>query len=297
MTERSSPLETTRDAAPRREAPSSLQARTIQVAGSPLSVVDVGSGPVVVLGGSFLWTAEMWRPQVEALSREYRVIVPELWGHGGSGALPPGTATMRDLARQHLELLDQLGVERCALVGLSVGGMWGAELALMAPERVSALVLMDTSLAAEPEDARNGYFAMLDVIEGSGALPDAIREAVVSLCFSHSVGLRKPELPARFDAALRAWDPRRLTDTITPLGRIIFGRRDALEDLSNLAVPALVVTGADDMAQPVERGQAMAERLACPFVAISEAGHISSLEAPERVNQVLTNFLVSHSRS
>ena len=95
----------------------------------PLHYVDQGSGPVVLLGHSYLWDQQMWAPQIAALSQKYRVIVPELWGHGDSGPLPAQTHSLGDLARQALALLDHLGVAKVNLVGLSVGGMWGAPLA------------------------------------------------------------------------------------------------------------------------------------------------------------------------
>lgn len=269
-------------------------ARQIEIQGSRLSVYDIGQGPVVVLGSSFLWDARMWAPQVEALSRTHRVIVPELWGHGGSGPLPAGTASLADLARQHLELLDQLGVERFALVGLSVGGMWGAELAMLAPERVSALVLLDTSLAAEPEATRARYFGMLGAIEAMGALPPPVLEAATPLFFSPTVAERKPELPTAFAASLRDWPTARLTDSVVPLGRLIFGRRDALDDLHKLTMPTLVATGAGDVARPPAEGREMAERLHTRFVEIPEAGHISSLEQPEIVTKLLVDFLAEH---
>jgi pimeloyl-ACP methyl ester carboxylesterase len=158
--------------------------RSVDIDGSTMSVLDVGSGPAIVLAGSFLWDASMWAPQIAALSDRYRVIVPELWGHGRSGAMPAGTRTMKDLARQHLTLLDALEVGSCAVVGLSVGGMWGAETALMAPARVSSLVLMGTSLAAEPNETRDAYFGMLAAIEQHGTVPAPVQMAAMSLFFS-----------------------------------------------------------------------------------------------------------------
>ena len=265
--------------------------QTHEIDGSPLGVTIAGSGPAVLLGPSFLWDAAMWAPQIEALASRYRVIVPDLWGHGASGALPPGTATIHDLARQHLALLDRLGIDRCTIIGLSVGGMWGAELALMAPERVTGLVLMGTSLAAEPEQARDGYFAMLDAVGAHGSVPDPVLAAVVPLFFSPTVRARHPGLPDAFERRLRDWVPQRLTDSVAPLGRIIFGRRNLLPELHGLSMPSLVMTGMDDLAQPLERGQIMAERIGCRFVPIPEAGHISSLEAPDFVNQALLEFL------
>jgi pimeloyl-ACP methyl ester carboxylesterase len=269
-------------------------AKQFEIDGSLLNVLDVGAGPPVVLGSSFLWDAEMWRPQIEALSGRFRLIVPELWGHGGSGPLPAGVIDLRGLARHHLELLDRLGVETCAIVGLSVGGMWGAELSLMAPERVSALALMGTSLAAEPEETRMRYFGMLGAIEAAGALSDPVREVAAPLFFSPKVKSRRPELLQAFDAKLRAWDRRRLVDSVAPLGRLIFGRRDAMDDLAKLSMPALVMTGTDDLPRPPAEGREMARRIGCPFQEIPDAGHISSLEAPEFVNQALATFLEAH---
>ncbi len=269
-------------------------ARQIEIQGSRLNAYDIGQGPVVVLGSSFLWDAHMWAPQAEALSKTHRVIVPELWGHGGSGPMPAGTTDLAALARQNLELLDQLGVERFTLIGLSAGGMWGAELAMLAPERMSALVLMDTSLAAEPEATRSRYFAMLGAVEAMGVLPPPVLEATVPLFFSPTVAERKPELPAAFAARLRDWPSARLTDSVVPLGRLIFGRRDALADLGKLTLPTLVITGADDVARPPAEGREMAERLNTRFVEVAQAGHISTLEQPELVTRMLVEFLAEH---
>ncbi|MGI3903233.1 MAG: alpha/beta fold hydrolase [Janthinobacterium lividum] len=269
--------------------------RSIDIDGSAINTLVVGSGPAIVLAGSFLWNASMWVPQIAALSDRYRVIVPELWGHGQSGAMPAGTRTMKDLARQHLTLLDVLDVNTCAVVGLSVGGMWGAEMALMAPARVSSLVLMGTSLAAEPSESREAYFGMLAMIEQYGAVPAPVQMAAKALFFSQSINERQPELPERFVAALRAWDPARLRDSIAPLGRIIFDRRDALDELAGLAMPTLVATGTDDQARPQSEGRAMAARIGCDFVKIPQAGHIASLEAPAAVNDLLAGFLGQHS--
>ena len=265
----------------------------IEVMGSTISYLDVGAGEVVVLGHSYLWDAEMWRPQIDALARRFRVIVPELWGHGRSGALPAGTTDLADLAWQHLAFMDKLGIRRFALAGLSIGGMWGAELALIAPGRVSALALLDTSLGDEPEQTRRQYLGMLAAAEAAGHIPEPLLDAVVPLYFSPKVGARQPDLPTRFRASLAGWDIERLRDSVLPIGRMVFQRRDAREDLKRLSLPALVMTGSDDVGRPPHEGQQMAEILDCPFVAIPEAGHISALEAPDFVTAQLLGFFGS----
>lgn len=264
---------------------------TVPVAGSDISLLRSGEGHAVVLAHSYLWDAEMWRPQIEALSRGYRVIVPELWGHGASGDMPVGTRTLRDVAVQHLALLDRLGLESIILVGLSVGAMWAAELALIAPGRVRALVLMDSFMGLEPEGSRLRYDAFLDAIEATGTVSVPLLDAVVPLFFSPRVGERDPALRDRFRASLAAWEPRRMRTSVVPLGRMIFGRRDGLEDLRALRMPTLVMGGADDLSRPSLEGRQMAEVLGCRFVEIKGAGHISSLEAPDAATGALRRFL------
>lgn len=102
-----------------------MQRHFIEIDGARMSYIDQGQGFPVLLGHSYLWSAEMWQPQIDALSQHFRVIVPELWGHGGSDAPPAMTIDMHSLVRQHLALLDALDITKCHLVGLSVGGMWG----------------------------------------------------------------------------------------------------------------------------------------------------------------------------
>ncbi len=261
------------------------------ILGSTMTYLDLGIGETVLLGHSYLWDAEMWRPQIEALARHYRVIVPNLWGHGGSGPLPRGARDMRDLAAHHLMLMDKLGIDRFSILGLSLGGMWGAELAILVPERIAALGLLDTYLGPEPEISRDRYFALIDAIGAAKVIPEPMLDAIVPLYFAPSTMTRVPALPAAFRVKLRNWESDRLLDTVLPIGRMVFGRRDARDDLHNLPMPKLVLTGSEDIPRPPHEGQQMATILGCPFVEIRDAGHISTLEAPEPVTDQLVRFL------
>lgn len=263
----------------------------VEVDGSPMVVLEAGRGETVLLGHSYLWSAEMWRPQIEALSRHYRVIVPNLWGHGGSGLLPATTRDMGDLARQHLAVMDAFGIEHFAVCGLSVGGMWAFELACLAPSRVKAMALLDTFIGKEPEPARRRYFDMLDAIAGTGSVPAPILDAVVPMFFAPDIASRRPDLPAQLRAALRDWPRDRLRDSVVPLGRIIFGRRDAMVDAPSLRMLRIVLHGAADIPRSTEEARRMATALACPLVLLPGVGHISSLEAPQLVVDHLLTFL------
>lgn len=259
--------------------------------GQPLHYLDQGHGPVVVLGSSYLWDQSMWAPQIDALSEHYRVIVPELWGHGQSGRLPEGMNSLDDLSRQTLALMDHLEIDCFNLVGLSVGGMWGARLALAAPERVKSLVLMDTYVGVEPEPTRLYYFSLFDKIEASGAIPEPLLDIIVPIFFRPGIDPQSA-LYQQFRATLAALPTERLKDSIVPLGRIIFGRDDILPRLSGLdAKRTLVMCGDQDKPRPPSEALEMAELIGCDHVLIPQAGHISNLENPEFVTEALLKFL------
>jgi pimeloyl-ACP methyl ester carboxylesterase len=262
--------------------------------GQPLHYLDQGNGPAVLLGSSYLWDRAMWTPQIEALSQQYRVIVPELWGHGESGALPAHTQSLDDLARQALALLDHLDVAQVNLVGLSVGGMWGARLALLAPERVNSLVLMDTHLGAEPEATRQYYFSLFKLIEDAGAIPEPLLDVIAPIFFRPTID-RESALYQGFRQALQGFSRERLLDSIVPLGRLIFSREDVLEQLPRLdADTTLVLCGEQDKPRPPAESREMAELIGCGLILIPDAGHISALENPDFVNEALLTFLANH---
>ncbi|WP_456016783.1 alpha/beta fold hydrolase [Pseudomonas fluorescens] len=262
--------------------------------GQPLHYVDQGTGPVVLLGSSYLWDRDMWAPQIEALSQQYRVIVPELWGHGESGPLPTQTRSLDDLARQALALLDQLDIAQINLVGLSVGGMWGARLALLAPARINSVVLMDTYLGAEPDATRQYYFSLFKMIEDAGAIPEPLLDVVAPIFFRPGID-RESALYQDFRNALQALPKERLLNSIVPLGRLIFSRETILDQLPRLdSDTTLVMCGEQDKPRPPTESQEMAELIGCSLTLIPDAGHISARENPDFVNEALLTFLANH---
>jgi len=268
-----------------------MQKHFIEIDGARMSYVDEGQGFPVLLGHSYLWSAEMWQPQIEALSQHFRVIVPELWGHGDSDAPPATTTDMSALARQHLALLDALDIAKCHLVGLSVGGMWGAQLAIEHPGRVDRLVLMDTYLGAEPEATRLKYFGLLDAASAAGFFPEPLLDIVVPIFF-HAGGQTVPEVRDRFRAALKASNAEVIRDSLDPMGRVIFGRPDLLGRLSELkGDKTIVVCGDQDIPRPPEESSEMARNIGCLAAPIQFAGPTSSLEHAKVVNAFLLNWL------
>lgn len=255
-----------------------------------MSFADAGKGFPVLLGHSYLFDNTMWAPQSDELSVNYRVIAPDLWGHGASPALPAGVRTTADLAVDHLNLMDRLGINEFAVVGLSVGGMWAAELAALAPGRVKALMLFDTFLGNETVEAQEKYFSMLNAVASAGAITSPLLDYIVSQFYSASA---PDEDVAALKLHLMSLTAQNLRESIVPVGKMIFGRANRMDILDKITCPAHVATGEFDLPCPPAEGQAMAERLACDFTMIPQAGHISNREKPEQVTRLIMDFLAN----
>lgn len=265
--------------------------RFLEIAGSSLSVLDRGEGPAVLLGHGYLWDWRMWQPQIEAFQRRYRLIIPEMWGHGRSGAIPENTQNHADIAAQMLALMDKLEIERFAVVGSSMGGMWGAHLAALAPKRVYGLALLNSYLGSEPTPNRQTYFGMLDQVEREGHVNDAIIANITPLFFAPATLARSPVLTAQLRHQLAQYDAERLRQSIVPIGRMIFGREDAMNILDRINASILIVAGRQDRSRLPGESIEMAERLGMTAHLLDDCGHSATLEQPDRVSALLADFL------
>lgn len=249
---------------------------------------DVGSGFPLILGHSYLFDGRMWSTQVAELAKRYRVIIPDLWGHGDSPELPEKCRSMTDIANDNLVLMDRLGIKEFGIIGLSVGGMWGAELAALYPERVKLIVLMGTFVGQEPVKQRQRYFALLNEVNKLGAIKSPILEYIVRQFYSDNA---PNSLLLSLMKQLNSIPEVRIRQSIVPLGKIIFDRPDKLSLLENISIPSLVITGEFDKPRPPSEGRIMATLLRCEHSVIPGAGHISLQEKPERVTEALLTFL------
>jgi len=195
------------------------------------------------------------------------------------------------MAEDMWELAKSLGLERFAVIGLSVGGMWGVHLALAHPEAVAALVLMDTYVGPEPQETATRYFGMMDIVEKAGGIPPQMMDALVPLFFSQATVQNKPDLINDFKARLAAITPERVPGVLA-IGRGIFSRKSLLDRLGEIKAPTLIIVGEEDRSRPPHEARKMAELIPGARVEVlPEAGHISNLEQPERVNSLLLSFL------
>ena len=265
---------------------------TLVVHNRKMHYLDEGEGPVLLFGHSYLWDSSMWRRQITALSMSYRCIVPDLWGHGNSEPLTE-TPSIQSLADDHWALLQALHIKRCCLIGLSVGGMWGAQLALDHSDAIEKLVIMDSFVGSEPSASQQLYLQMLDMVEQAGTLPQPLIEQLILLFLSPVTLEEQPTLTAAFRNALTTL-PAENIPALVALGRCIFQRKDRMAALAQLKIPVLVLAGELDRPRPPQEAKEMADVLEqATYEVIAKAGHISALEQSEEVNRLLLSFLAA----
>ena len=254
-----------------------------QVNGQWIHYEDTGGtlGPVVLAHG-ILMDSLMFAPQIEAKSPDCRIITWDARCHGETESTDD-PFTYWDLADDLKGLLDHLGIERAVIGGMSQGGFVALRFALRYPERVSALILIDTQAGMEDPDKAATYEVMLDVWEADG-LNEQLAETIAAIVLGNQWDGRGPWI------AKWRQIPRSL---LRQAFQTLVGREDIHDRLGEIKAPALVIHGAADAAIGMELAQRLCSGLANsrPLVAIEGAGHASNLTHPELVNLAAQQFL------
>jgi 3-oxoadipate enol-lactonase len=257
---------------------------TAPVNGVTISYTDSGGdGPAVVLSHGYLMDAEMFEPQVAALAPRYRVITWDERGFGGTR--PDGPFSYWDSARDVLGLLDHLGIERAVLGGMSQGGFLSLRAALTAPERVRALILIDSQAGLENPDSVPAYEQMEQIWTDQG--PGPVQDVVAAIILGEPGSVDY----APWFAKWAAWD----RDELRLAFRCLLDRDDITGRLGEVTCPALILQGTADAAIPMERAEAMQAGLSGPttLVRIEGGSHAANLSHPDQVNAAILDFLGS----
>ncbi len=256
-----------------------------------MSYIDKGKGFPIILGHSFLWNKEMWNPTIEELSKKYRCIAPDLWGHGQSQKIEDSIYSIEKITEDLVAFVDNLGIKKIVIIGLSVGGMWGTDLAIKYPDYLMGLVLMNTYVGSEPESTKNKYFQMIELIEKNGEINQDLMEQIIPLFFSKSTLISNPKLINKMKEQLSSYKNQQLK-TILAIGRGIFSRKSLLNNLSSISIPTLIITGEQDLSRVPAESIEMAKFLKnVQLEIINDVGHISNLEKPDTINNLLINYL------
>jgi pimeloyl-ACP methyl ester carboxylesterase len=233
-----------------------------------------GDGPPLILTHGYSSTSAMWKGQVEALSKHHKLILWDMRGHGASdypddGALYSEALTVGDIAA----LLDEVGAKKAIVGGLSLGGYMSLAFYRAHPERVSALLIIDTGPGFKKDDARAAW--------NRRALDTADR-------FDRE-GLEVLKSASRERSTVSHRDAKGLAQA----ARGMLTQRDArvIEVLGEIKVPSLVVVGADDAPFLAASDYMAAKIPGAQKVVIPAAGHAVNIDQPQAFIDALLPFL------
>jgi 3-oxoadipate enol-lactonase len=229
----------------------------------------------------------MWRGQIEPLASLGRVVSFDGPGQGKSEVPPP--FTLEDNAEALLDAFGELNIGRVILVGLSWGGMLGMRLAIRHGDRVKALVLLDTSAEAEERPRAVKYRLFVSFARRLG-MPKILTDTqILPIMLSERTRRERPELVEKFVRAANGF-PRE--GTARAALAVVVRRTDILQRIDAIRAPTLVICGKEDRAQEPVHSERIAQRIpGARLVLIDDAGHLSALEQPARVNEVLVPFV------
>jgi len=235
-----------------------------------------GSGPPVLLTHGYSSTAEMWQGQVEALAKHHRLVLWDMRGHGRSDypedpSAYSEAATVADMAA----LLDEVGAASAIVGGLSLGGYMSLAFYRAHPERVRALLIIDTGPGFKKDEAREAWNKRAHETgdrferEGLTVLQSASRE--------------------------RSGVSHRDASGLARAARGMLTQRDArvIESLPDIKVPSLVVVGADDAPFLAASDYMAAKIPGAAKVVIPAAGHAVNIDQPQAFIDAVLPFLGS----
>jgi len=245
----------------------------------------LGRGPDVVLLHPFPAHHGVWMAVAEQLATRYRLILPDLRGHGQSGA-GEGPATMEKHAADVLRVCDHAGVGRAIFAGESIGGYILFEMWRRCRERISALALCNTKAQADTEEARANRFRAAEEVEQGGVEPFV--DSMIPKLLGESTRRNRPDL---------LLGARRMMLDMTPAGvaaslRGMAARPDSTPTLAAIDVPTLVITGDEDVLTGVAEADYLRQRIAgSEMKVMPQAGHYAVFEQATDAGRLLRQFL------
>jgi len=248
--------------------------------GTRIAYLDTGESgkPAIILSHGFLMDHTMFDAQVASLSATHRVIAWDERGFGGTRAT--GDFTYWDSARDVLALLDHLEIGSAVVGGMSQGGFISLRVALTAPERVRALVLIDTQAGTEDPATIEPYEALHSTWLEHG--PGPVQEIIAGLILG----------PGDWPDWYAKW-ARLEPEQFSAAFRCLMHRDDVTGRLGEIVAPTLVIHGTADAAIPVSKAETLRDGLGgiSELVLVEGAPHAANITHPAEVNAAIRGFL------
>ena len=259
---------------------------TISVGGHRIAYDRRGQGPAVLLLHGYVGDRRTWRRQLEGLSDEFTVVAWDAPGYGGSSD-PPAAFGLPGFADCLAAFIESLGLGRPHVVGLSFGGGLALELYRRHPSVPRTLVLAGAyagwagSLPVEVVEQR-----LQQALRLAGQPPDQLISELLPTLFSDAAPREQVD---EFAASMAEFHPAGLRANARA-----FAKADLREVLPRIEVPTLVLHGAQDVRAPLDVAESLHVRIrGSRLVVLEGAGHVSNVEAAERFNAEVREFLRS----
>lgn len=254
----------------------------VRCEGSNICYSDQGKGEVIILLHGFCGSSAYWEKVIPYLSGSFRVIAPDLRGHGESDA-PLGAYSIDQMADDVLFLLDTLEIKESYLLGHSLGGYIALSFAERYASRLKGFGLIHSTGYPDSEEAREKRLKSVSTIKNEGIT--AFVDGLVP-------GLFAPGAPSQLLERAKEIGYRTPPQGAAGAALAMRERPDRREVISAPALPVLLVAGAEDGLVPAERtftsGSANVTQ-----ATISGAGHMSMYEAPERLSEIIKDFILA----
>ena len=249
---------------------------------------DAGAGVPVLLLHGLSNTGRAWAPQVvEMLRLGHRVIVPDLLGHGASGPVKR-TFTAYEQGQATLALLEFLGLESAAFVGLSLGGMVALEVAAMSPDAVDKLVVAGTFRTMATPNRQQMLDTWIEALQQSDGCLKRFKSSWIDLVGSvfadSSLGM----------TWYQAWHAQAATQDADNLINWCEGMKsyDLGQKLRLITAPTLVLAGATDPISPISEAQGVADQIRSAMVdVVPGGGHVFNVSSANEFSHRTNDFL------
>lgn len=258
--------------------------KEITINGKRISYSDIGQGHTIVLLHGYLETKEVWTSFAKELSNKFRVIAPDIPGHGQSDTIDE-THTMELMAQHINALLFELNIRNITLVGHSMGGYVMLAFAQLFPEKLKNMVLFHSSVYADTDEKKINRQREIEFIK-SGKL-----ELIVNTNLPNTFANDNVE---KFNSALnqlKANAKNHDTDGVCALLRGMMQREDRQELISGFNKPMLFIFGKKDNYIPIEAGEKMMElNNNIEVLWLEKSGHMGFIEEEKITVKHISDF-------
>ncbi|WP_428342978.1 alpha/beta fold hydrolase [Mycobacterium sp.] len=276
--------------------------RYMEMHGERVAYREAGNGEAIVLLHGMAGSSETWRPIIPQLAERYRVVAPDLLGHGHS-AKPRTDYSLGAFAAGLRDLLDELGIRRATVVGHSLGGGIAMQFLYQHPEYCRRLVLVSSG-GLGPDV---GLILKLLALPGTElVLPVIAPKFVLAVgnrirAWLSAVGVGSPQTDQMWVSYSSLSDPATRAAFLRTLRSVIDHRGQSVSGLNRLRlrmdVPTLLIWGDRDTIIPIEHGTAaLAIRSGSRMEVLPGLGHFAHVQSPTAVVNAIEKFINSDAR-